>query len=816
MIRSLRSCGVSLAAAALAPQALAAPQGTDLDLTIFGTQVIQAVQNGSTLLVAGKSTLVRVPVSATGTVPPGAVVDGLLRIFVGGVEQPNSPIYSVNGPLPVGVPLNPLDLNASLNFVFLPPQADDVELRFEINPVGPNQTPEVNFGNNTTTVTVDFVCRGIAEIVYVPIDYRPSGGPVPNLPDPLLIEPGLGDNFVQAVYPGPDLEYRRSDAPSKLWTQSVASTGSSLNASLLTDLQLMTPQPDFIYGWVPGSLGYNGQAIGIPGQAAMGNTDVQRHQRTFAHELGHLTGLQHNGTQVGSVAIDVEHHLNQPLGLPQVIPGTKSDVMVAGLITNQAWIAPSSYNNFLNNAAWQCAQPFDAQQEVRDRLLLAGVYDPAAGSLAVQESLIFRGGEPTAAVPREQANVLLRAHANGALALELPLLIQSSADHCDACRGAADAAHEHGTADAPAEPSDAGFVVVLPPTVEPSAIERVEFLVASSGELLTSLVRSATAPTVAFTAPRPADSLGEVVELAWEGADADGDALRYALRYSPDGVRMVPIATGLSDTRYSLPLGELPALQVGLGFVEVLASDGLNTSRAVTLQLGGGGLVAFGGGGNAPMAHILTPDTGKSFPLGATVILHSSGWDLEDRALTGASVVWTSSLDGVIATGRITGSAELSVGVHLITMTATDSGGLSTSDTTTITITDRGLPGMVPVCQTDLGFGGPGGAELMVCGQELSSGNSADVTLTGAAAHELLLVLFGATNNPTPLLGGTLVPVPAFLVVPDMTDAAGGWSFTGLPGGAGPTSLFLQVVYTDPSLAGGFGVSNAVQLDYLP
>ena len=58
-----------------------------------------------------------------------------------------------------------------------------------------------------------------------------------------------------------------------------------------------------------------------------------------------------------------------------------------------------------------------------------------------------------------------------------------------------------------------------------------------------------------------------------------------------------------------------------------------------------------------------------------SVILSAEAQDVEDGPLTGESVVWTSSLDGVLGTGAELVVGELSPGQHLITVKATDSNG---------------------------------------------------------------------------------------------------------------------------------------------
>ena len=78
-----------------------------------------------------------------------------------------------------------------------------------------------------------------------------------------------------------------------------------------------------------------------------------------------------------------------------------------------------------------------------------------------------------------------------------------------------------------------------------------------------------------------------------------------------------------------------------------------------------------------PTAKILLPATGTSFPSGTTVFFLGQGTDPEDGNLTGASLVWTDSIDGSIGTG-ISPSAVLSgstcgITAHDVTLTVTDS-----------------------------------------------------------------------------------------------------------------------------------------------
>jgi subtilisin len=101
-------------------------------------------------------------------------------------------------------------------------------------------------------------------------------------------------------------------------------------------------------------------------------------------------------------------------------------------------------------------------------------------------------------------------------------------------------------------------------------------------------------------------------------------------------------------------------------------------------------LVATGGTGNTPPSvSISSPVDGATFESGATVSFSGTASDVEDGSLS-------SSLDGQIGTGT-SFSAVLSVGVHTVTASVTDAGGLSGSDSVTVTVSSGGTGGTITV-----------------------------------------------------------------------------------------------------------------------
>jgi subtilisin family serine protease len=89
-------------------------------------------------------------------------------------------------------------------------------------------------------------------------------------------------------------------------------------------------------------------------------------------------------------------------------------------------------------------------------------------------------------------------------------------------------------------------------------------------------------------------------------------------------------------------------------------------------------------GNNSPVVAISSPASGSSFAYNSNITFTGSANDAEDGNL-GASLAWTSSINGLIGTGgsfiRI-----LSPGTHTITASVTDSGGKTASASVSITV----------------------------------------------------------------------------------------------------------------------------------
>lgn len=120
------------------------------------------------------------------------------------------------------------------------------------------------------------------------------------------------------------------------------------------------------------------------------------------------------------------------------------------------------------------------------------------------------------------------------------------------------------------------------------------------------------------------------------------------------------------------------------------------------------------------------------------------------------------------------------------------------------------------VCQADLGFGGPGGSSLALCGDPLQSGGNADLLLIGVPAASPILFFAGGSIGMATLGQGTFVPSVPLLSFAIPADASGKVFLQGVPGGGGPATAYLQAVYADAALPAGIGLSNALKVDLLP
>ena len=679
-----------------------------VDLVVTSVEFTQGAQfGGATTLVAQRPTAVRVKVGVTGQTTAQANVEAVMRMSVGGVQVAGSPYWSRNGPITAPISPNSANVNDTLNFTVVAPVSADVDFVIVLDPH--NRIAETNETNNTFTVSnKNFVCRKVLDVAYVSVNYTPGGGQ----PVAATIEPGVGDAFMRGIYAVAELNYHRSPLGPLTWTQSINSSDAALLSSLSTIRTSTIPaagylRPEFIYGWLPGNpFSGNGEANGVPGDAAFGNTESSRFQRTFAHEIGHCWGRSHTNNSIGYVGFDVEHHLASPLLLGQTHATAQYDVMVAGMLTNQAWVDSGTYNDCLTDSRSQCAASSgdggtqDGGASDWERCLhISGAYDHSARTVELFPANLVDAVSPT----RDDAtgDLLLQTFsARGALLSSIRWLSATTRESC-----ASDPGNPHLHARSP-------VTLFAPHAVRGETVSRVELRDLRSGRILAARRASRHAPAIAALGSRRVEGEvvashtgeGPFVELHWDASDADREPLHADVLYSRDaGASWSPISVNVEGGAVRFSLADIPAAIGGQGVVKVRVTDGLRFTDAEMPaafgEFGGAaeGSVAGGSdwsdllGNNPPDIHLLHPNPNQTYPQGAAVLLHASGWDLEQQYLPDSAFTWTSSLGGPIGTGRQLLVTTLAPGIHTITLTGTDAEGLSVTKSATIAVTARAL-----------------------------------------------------------------------------------------------------------------------------
>jgi hypothetical protein len=641
------------------------------DLTVDRLEVTQGLQNKTNTipLIQGRRTVVRAYLGVGRDQVPMPAVTGKLSGYVGSTLLGSVPAFNPGGRITAPVEPNWKQIEHTLNFEL--PYAwtlqPNLRLEVEVNP--DHSVTETNYNNNklSTPPLVLLPCNGIS-VAYQPIQYTPPGGYDPANPSANI---AVGQEFMRKIYPIPD---------EGLLYYPIAGVGVSFNLNIpnrgpylldwLTDsfLSSSAPRAKYYYGWLP-SLAVNGNGLGhINSIGAFGNdTEIpNRWRRTFAHELGHNYGFTHipETTTAGAHWFDVYDRVIKPV--PASVGGEDLlDFMVPGRLEPEAWISPVNYEYLVGKicsaGAAAAANTSIQSSATVDTLLVSGIINnttPATGSL---DPLYHFTTVPTYTLPDgAQYCVNLKDAAN-------TMLSQYCFNQ--------DFSGDSGT---PVDAASFGMVVPYP-----TGLNRVDLV--KAGSILATQIASSNPPSVTVTSPNAAGlTLSGAQDVTWTGTDADGGTLTYNILYSRDnGATWEGIASGITDSAYSLDFSGLPGTTGASGMIKVMVSDGFNSAEDSSDN-------PFTIGNKPPEAVIISPSSGAEFTTGPQVVLEGAGMDLEDRSLADSALSWVSNIDGALGAGQLL-EVTLSPGVHTITLTVTDSGGLANSASIQITVMEPTL-----------------------------------------------------------------------------------------------------------------------------
>ena len=149
-----------------------------------------------------------------------------------------------------------------------------------------------------------------------------------------------------------------------------------------------------------------------------------------------------------------------------------------------------------------------------------------------------------------------------------------------------------------------------------------------------------------------------------------------------------------------------------------------------------------------PVVQIASPTDGAVFDPGDPVTFSGTATDAEDGDLT-PQILWTSSRDGAIGTGRSFSTSSLSTGVHTITASVTDqTGGIGTA-TVTITIALITTPATLNVP-----FGGTASLPITLTEPAPAGGVSlsvvsGDATITAPSSPTVVIAQGALSGNAT-------------------------------------------------------------------
>ena len=704
------------------------------DLQITNIELTQGIQTSanSVSLVDQRTTAVRVFVKSTPS--SRANVPVRVHLLVGGKE-----LRRLDGVVAEAVSSPDRESMAdSANFYLVPVNFSTMQIYAEVDP--DNERSETNETNNRwpssgyLEVSVEY--RATPTFQFVAIDYRPPTCTGPSgLPN--LFRVALGADWAYRTMPVPDTFFNEtpSDYALLIFDSDLCAAGDPPEADgigangkdLRSDLAAMrttynsaspaSQDVSHTYGWLPENpIWYNGLSY-LPGRAAWGNTELVRYQRTFTHEVGHNFGLVHIGDTIGEVGFDI---LDK-----KTVPSSQYDYMVAGMLTDQAWVRPATWEaiyDALDPATFTIAAaaispqnggaPLGAQSG-GTLLYVSGLIHPDGTGELLPAVELPVGASPTPSDPEGTHRLSFVGAQGQALGF---LLFTPSALVTEAEGGEWGAVFD--------------LTVDMPDGTATLALEEV-----ATAAVLASLTLSANAPSVQVQFPNGGETLAGTQTFSWQASDPDGDALTVTVLYSADnGATWEVLATGITQT--SLQVDADAIAGSGSALVRVLASDGLRTGSDTSDG-------TFTVPNKPPNVFILSPEDGSEFQPGDVTFFSALSLDLEQVGpWPDSAAKWSSDRDGSLGEGFTLLTNELSPGWHTITLAVTDSDGQKGSASVRIFV---GIPTLVDVRPDALNVGSPQPVSTVTAYVELPFGYDINQVDTGSVK----LLVGTATLSPT-------------------------------------------------------------------
>ncbi len=657
-----------------------------LDIEVVDAEIVQVVQcmrnsdceDNSVPLLSGKPTLVRLYLRATGGPAEGPISGRLCRgtgstcdtAFVRALNQvvPDDdvdPVRSDRG-----------DIDATLNFMLPPAWVDSsrtLRLTVHANYEGENLA-ETSFDNNRLEKTIEIQPARTMNVQFSSMENQGSVPPLSarwDLIDWLARVYPVSEVNVRVAVPnviigGYDLTDTRGDGCDRGWNR--------LLDVLRANYFWSGPGKAHLYGMVDGAT-ETGNYVGCgarPGKVAAGIVTADRTGAEIAaQELGHNLARRHpTGCDAGNTDGSYPESRGNldawgvDVGRLQIYPpGSSFDFMGYCGGEGDTWVSAYTYRALMRKLDVAAAPGgfagLAAPQRAEHETYLVGTGFLTATSFDL-ESGFFRVDLPVGTSDRLPSG----AYEVRLYGADGELLHQRDF-------GLFELSNEDTT-------SEGGVLLALP---APEGVQEIALFF--EGTQIESITPSSSPPEVSLLTPSGGETWGDegARTIEWEASDPDGDDLSFNVQYSQDGGEtwrsLAPQVRGATSIQV-----EVASFPGGGTQFRVLASDGFHTGVA---QAGGSVDVAR----KPPQIHLALPEDGETYPAGEAVVFRGFAADLEDRVLEGSSFAWSSEVDGELGRGKTLWGIELTPGEHVVTLTVTDSDGMSASQSVQIEVLAR-------------------------------------------------------------------------------------------------------------------------------
>jgi hypothetical protein len=211
--------------------------------------------------------------------------------------------------------------------------------------------------------------------------------------------------------------------------------------------------------------------------------------------------------------------------------------------------------------------------------------------------------------------------------------------------------------------------------------DTVKFRIVKDGIILIEVPVSSNQPSVSNVSPvTAATTISEIYTITWDANDADKDNLTYTVEYNPDATNpdspWIILADDIETTSWQEDFGLLPG--GAHAKIRVTAGDVVLNASAESAEF------------NVPLKNpeVFIDDLpwGTKYPVGGEALLVADAYDLQDEWLPDSKIKWTSNISGTLGYGSELIVRNLAPGSHTITATATNSGGLTASESVVLNV----------------------------------------------------------------------------------------------------------------------------------